>query len=282
MEIHIKDMDIRPIHSANIERRKRQVLPLYTMGLHAEKRGWVRHAFDSVNFSFVLRGGGQYRKGGLVFEVQAPCVLTQWPGEFVEYGVTDPWESWDEIYFIYKRELAPLFVQSLMINREYPIWPIDNVAEVGKGIAELAKLSRMPAEVGWVERVDLLCERIIMESRPSGSLVLDPSLRQIYALKAEVERSFATIKSVDALAVKFGLSRSSFRRLWMRISDMPPGRHLVELRLKYACRLLVETREPIGAIAERVGFEDPLYFSRKFRQTIGMTASAYRRENTPR
>jgi len=48
-----------------------------------------------------------------------------------------------------------------------------------------------------------------------------------------------------------------------------------------AGRLLVETGLNIGEIADNLGFADPLYFSRKFKQTHGITASEYRKTKTP-
>ncbi|POP45829.1 hypothetical protein CHU32_08450 [Superficieibacter electus] len=43
-----------------------------------------------------------------------------------------------------------------------------------------------------------------------------------------------------------------------------------------ARRLLVETQESIGRIAEQVGYTDPLHFSRDFHR-VGMSPSQFRR-----
>ena len=47
-------------------------------------------------------------------------------------------------------------------------------------------------------------------------------------------------------------------------------------RLGQARRLLAETDEPIATVAQRVGYDDPLHFSRDFRKHVGLSPSAFR------
>ena len=60
---------------------------------------------------------------------------------------------------------------------------------------------------------------------------------------------------------------------------VPPGQFVTQLRIRQACRLLVETDKGIGEIARMVGFSDPLYFARRFRREVGEPASTYRQRN---
>jgi AraC-like DNA-binding protein len=46
--------------------------------------------------------------------------------------------------------------------------------------------------------------------------------------------------------------------------------------VREACRLLVETRKTVGEIAAELNFADPLYFSRRFKQLVGVPATEYR------
>ncbi len=59
----------------------------------------------------------------------------------------------------------------------------------------------------------------------------------------------------------------------------PPGQFVTQLRIREACRLLVQTDKSVGEIARMVGFNDPLYFARRFQRAVGESASAYRRRN---
>jgi transcriptional regulator GlxA family with amidase domain len=56
-----------------------------------------------------------------------------------------------------------------------------------------------------------------------------------------------------------------------------PARYLINLRIRQASRMLAETRRSIAEIAVDSGFEDALYFSRRFKLETGFTPSEYRR-----
>jgi AraC-like DNA-binding protein len=80
----------------------------------------------------------------------------------------------------------------------------------------------------------------------------------------------------DLAAARSGVSTSTFRRRWLSVSKIPPGRYLKQLRITEACRLLAETTKPIYEIAHMVGFADELYFSRRFHRELGMAPRTYR------
>ena len=52
--------------------------------------------------------------------------------------------------------------------------------------------------------------------------------------------------------------------------------YVSDLRMKEACRLLVETDQTISGIASIIGYTNPYSFTRRFQQLFGMTPSSYR------
>ncbi len=56
-----------------------------------------------------------------------------------------------------------------------------------------------------------------------------------------------------------------------------PMAYLFRRRAERAAALLLQTQQSIGDIATAVGWDDPVYFARRFRQHYGMSATAYRR-----
>lgn len=77
------------------------------------------------------------------------------------------------------------------------------------------------------------------------------------------------------LAHAAGCSVSTLERLFRRHAGVPAGTWLRDLRLETAAGLLRETAMRVGEVADRVGFEDPLYFSRAFRSRYGVPPSRY-------
>ena len=94
-----------------------------------------------------------------------------------------------------------------------------------------------------------------------------------------MEREFLVDHDFDELAREMGCSPATFRRRWLRYVGVPPRRYVVDLRIRQACRMLVETELSVAEIAVASSFSDPLYFSRVFRKTVGESATEYRRHH---
>ena len=69
--------------------------------------------------------------------------------------------------------------------------------------------------------------------------------------------------------------RSTVRR-FQKYTGHTPTQYMQQLRLSEGARRLLETDEPVSAVAEAVGYEDPLYFSRLFRRRYGKSPVEYR------
>lgn len=82
--------------------------------------------------------------------------------------------------------------------------------------------------------------------------------------------------SLDALARVANMSKYHFSNRYKDLTGYSPIRHFLNMKMEHACYLLDSTELGVGEIARRVGYEDPLYFSRLFRKTIGSSARKYR------
>lgn len=83
---------------------------------------------------------------------------------------------------------------------------------------------------------------------------------------------------LDAEYAAFALSKDYIRRQFIAERGVSPARLLQRLRIEHAQKLLVScanNRCKIRDVALRCGFRDPLYFSRVFRQTTGVSPKAY-------
>ncbi|MGC4067436.1 MAG: AraC family transcriptional regulator [Polyangiaceae bacterium] len=92
------------------------------------------------------------------------------------------------------------------------------------------------------------------------------------AMKAHLHQPVDTAK----LAALSYLSPSHYSALFHRLLGAPPRQYLNQLRIHHAAQLLGTTHDDIQEIARRVGFDDPLYFSRAFRRLQGVSPSEYR------
>lgn len=78
------------------------------------------------------------------------------------------------------------------------------------------------------------------------------------------------------LARVAGRSVRSLERLFRRHVHATPQQYVRRLRIRLACRAIVERRGTLTEIAADHGFYDQSHFVREFRREIGMTPGTYR------
>ena len=82
---------------------------------------------------------------------------------------------------------------------------------------------------------------------------------------------------LDTIAEAVRLSVPHLNRLFRRQLDLSPMNYVERQRMQRATELLSMSPQPIAAVAAKVGFHDPLYFSNRFKRYTGMSPRAYRR-----
>ncbi len=83
--------------------------------------------------------------------------------------------------------------------------------------------------------------------------------------------------SLDTLAASANVSKSECLRCFQTVLHTTPYRYLTEYRLSKAAELLLQTSEPITAIAGEVGFSHISHFGKCFRRKTGLSPSEYRK-----
>lgn len=93
-----------------------------------------------------------------------------------------------------------------------------------------------------------------------------------------IHEHYARDFDIDGLASQVAVSPSYLFRLFKKKMQVTPMRYRNIVRIDKAKLLLADQALAVDAVAERVGFEDPKYFARVFRDLVGMSPSAYRKE----
>lgn len=75
-----------------------------------------------------------------------------------------------------------------------------------------------------------------------------------------------------------GLSERSFTRRFQQATGMAPIEYVLTLRLEEAKQILETSNVSVEVVAEMVGYQDAAFFSRKFRQRVGLTPAQCRRK----
>jgi AraC family transcriptional regulator of arabinose operon len=82
---------------------------------------------------------------------------------------------------------------------------------------------------------------------------------------------------LDTLAAAAKLSKYHFTNKYKSLTGYSPIRHFLNMKMEHACHLLDTSDLSVKGVAASLGYDDPLYFSRLFRKTVGMSPRTYRR-----
>jgi YesN/AraC family two-component response regulator len=85
--------------------------------------------------------------------------------------------------------------------------------------------------------------------------------------------------STEDFAREVGMSRSNLHRKLQALTNQPTHEFLRTLRLKRAAQLLKKSAGSVTEISYAVGFNNPNYFAKMFRQQFGQTPSKFASKN---
>ena len=90
-----------------------------------------------------------------------------------------------------------------------------------------------------------------------------------------IDRDYAQLLDLEALAAVAGLSKYHFLRCFARTYGRTPHAYLTERRVERAQDLLRSTNLTVTEICRLVGYESLGSFSSRFRQLVGSSPSEY-------
>jgi len=91
-----------------------------------------------------------------------------------------------------------------------------------------------------------------------------------------IELHYESDIGVQQIASHLYVSRTYLHRIFKEATGRSVKDHLIDFRIKKACWYLARTDYPVAVVARSVGYDDPLYFSKLFRQKKGLPPTVYR------
>ncbi len=110
--------------------------------------------------------------------------------------------------------------------------------------------------------------------RQGGRLASHQAIEQSLRFLSENTHRFITLKEVADVV---GLSPSRFANLFKTQTGTSPMAHHMHLRVQKAAGLIASSNMRMQEIAAGVGFDDPYYFSRAFKNHLQVSPMSYRR-----
>jgi len=177
-----------------------------------------------------------------------------------------------QVAFVYYRILKE---DGLLSNEHFKL-QIENKERLKANIIELKKYNEQPITTAVLKCQLLfltLLDTIIDGVRQYDEKENNHSIEEILHF---IHEHYQEQLSVTHIANLFQIERRHLAYLFKRYTGMSPLNYLTEYRIRRSKELLRQADYSITKVAELVGFEDNLYFSRIFKKRTGCSPSAYR------
>ena len=239
-----------------------------------ERRGGVNQAI----FIYCAKGAGWCELGGCRHNVQAGELLVVPPDAPHVYGADEacPWT----IYWFHVRgALVDRFLGELDVAVDRPVIRLGeemqllalfgevlDLVEHGYGSLQLVQASHA---LGHLLAIMVRDRRNAHREQPTSQQ------RIVQTIQFMKEHLYEPVQ-LDTLASVANLSRSQFVALFRQQTGYAPIDYFIRLRMHRACQMLDTTTISVKEVAMALGYEDPLYFSRLFRQVNEVSPKEYR------
>lgn len=225
---------------------------------------------------YCTEGRGHLEIDGQQRPVQAGDIVML-PAGIAHAYAADADKPWSIYWVHYGGEQSAAYAEQLQAHRRIATTGLSPriVAEFQSLINRRRAAFTVEAHVHSANRLKMLLSEMAeaISSETQGGKLLD-----LDHLLDVMRRNMDRPLDLDTLAAESNLSKYHFVRRFKMLTGHTPIQHFIHLKMQYACYLLDTLDAPLKTIASSVGYDDPYYFSRLFKQCIGMSPQYYRNE----
>ncbi len=217
-----------------------------------------RLAERRVPLGALCTGGFALAKAGLLDKYRATIHwenLSALREDFPRINLSDQLFSIDRDRFTCSGGVAPLDLMLHLVEEKHG-----------------ARVSQLISEQFMIERVRSGRDRQYVPLRAQIGVGHESLIKVARLMEENIEKP----RSLDEIASATGLSRRQIERLFKRHLDCVPKRYYLQVRLRRARELLLQTSMPIIDITAACGFQSPPHFSRCYRAQYGCPPSSER------
>ena len=121
------------------------------------------------------------------------------------------------------------------------------------------------------------CEGVrTLASSSYAKIAVEDDSRRILKVKSFIAQNYMDELRLKQLADIAGMSSSDFSRFFKLHTGRNPSEYIIDIRLGYAARLLVDTSRSISEISFECGFNNLSNFNRIFKRKKGCSPSEFR------
>lgn len=241
----------------------------------------LRHEY---HLHFILDGGGTYQIEGHSYHLTKGQLFLLPPGVETFY-FADNENPWHYTWVSFSGHMAEHYLEQCGFAKG--IYVLDCQRDPQEFLRLTRKIldSHELTAANEVKRIGFLYTilALLMESY-TESISCQNTSQYDYSQDTYVEHALQYISEnyinlhVQEIADYIGINRSYLTTIFKKCLHISPQEYLMQFRLKKAAEMLRYAPLPVQSVASQVDYQDPLSFSRTFKNFFGSSPKKYREE----
>lgn len=242
--------------------------------------GYNYEVVKNAVIHYISKGSGTFKINGKVYHLKKDDGFILLKGMHVEYipSIDDPWEY----YWVgFSGQNANEYLQRSSIIDNHVI-NYSKTSEIPNIIIDMCNISKVyhhPSsdDILLLSKLHLLLYTISLEFPKPFKCGTNLNHTYIEDAIDFINSNYMKDITVQEIANHVSLSRSYLYKMFIKHLGLSPQSYLINIRMYKSSLLLKETNLSIAEIANKVGYTDPLLFSKIFSKHFSISASKYRK-----
>jgi AraC-like DNA-binding protein len=222
---------------------------------------------DHFLIHYCLNGQGIYKVGNNEYKLSKGQGFLICPKDLTLYKA-DEKNPWEYIWIGFNGFMAEKYLKDVSLSRDNPIFTYRKDDLIKNSILNMIEYQKPHKGRFFLLSGELYRFFYGLSLVGGKDRFADENTNELY-IKSAVkffERNYSRSMTIQELADHIGLERKYFSKLFKQKTGLSPQEYLTKYRIEKACKLLIETDLKVGSIAQSVGYEDALAFSKMFSQ----------------
>jgi AraC-like DNA-binding protein len=236
---------------------------------------------DEYQLIYIPIGNGLFESASCKQQrIKGGTILFLFPGEWHRFK-PDPQTGWDEFWVGFKGIIIENIVQQQFLLRKSAVLEIglsETIIQLFTNIIEITKEER----TGYQPLVSGIVMHLLGEihSLTKQHFYVGEDITESIIKKARIIFRTNIDQDIDMeeVAKELCVSYAWFRKAFKTYTGIAPHQYLLQLKIEKAKMLLFNRSKSIKEIAFSLNFDSAFYFSKLFKEKVGVSPKEYRKK----
>lgn len=235
---------------------------------------------DEYQIIYIATGSGFFESANCEQQpIKEGTILFLFPGEWHRFK-PDPQRGWDEFWVGFKGTIIENIVQQQFLLKKSAVMKIgssETIIQLFTNLVEITKEER----TGYQPLVSGIVMHLLGEihSLTKQHLYLGEDITESIINRARIIFRTNIDQDIDMeeVAKELCVSYAWFRKAFKTYTGIAPHQYLLQLKIEKAKMLMANRSKSIKEIAFSLNFESAFYFSKLFKEKVGVSPKEYRK-----